>query len=127
MAWFGYACALVLAAVFVRAGAAKLARRDGAAASFSALGVPAPDAMARAVPVLELVLAVVLLARPVAGSVAALAVLGAFSAVLARAIATGVTAGCNCFGSATSKPVSGRDLARNGLLAALAIAVLATR
>jgi uncharacterized membrane protein YphA (DoxX/SURF4 family) len=125
MAGLPYACALVLAAVLVWAGAAKLARPATTAASFEALGVPAPRALARAVPVAELALSAALLAAPRPGAAASLAVLAAFTAVLARALARGTTAGCACFGSPSAEPVSASDLVRNGLLAALALTALA--
>ena len=124
MSGFGYACAVVLAAVFVRAGVAKAvgggATRDG----FAALGAPAPAFTARAVAFVELTLAVLLLASPRAGGVAALVLLAAFTVFLAGAVRRGVTAGCNCFGAARVDPVSPVDLLRNGLLVLLAAAAL---
>ncbi len=124
MAELGYACAVLLAAVFVRAGAAKLARPAATAATFSALGVPRAGATARAVPVVELLVAAGLLAGPRAGAVAALALLLPFSVVLARSVRRGSVTPCNCFGSARSDPVSAVDLVRNGLLALAAVAGL---
>ena len=120
----GYACALVLAFVFALAGMAKLTRRHETAVAFAGLGLPAPDAFAIAVPVLELVLVVLLTVVPVAGAAVALVALVAFSVVLARALRAGVTTGCNCFGSARATPISRADLVRNGALAALACAAL---
>lgn len=125
MAELGYACALLLAAVLVRAGAAKLARPAATAASFAALGLPAGPALARAVPFAELLTAAGLLAAPRIGAVVALVLLAAFSALLAGAVRAGTTAPCNCFGSARADPVSRVDLVRNGLLAVLAVASLA--
>ena len=121
---FGYACALVLAAVFVRAGVGKGVRPRDTAAGFAALGVPFPEAAARTVPVVELVLAVILLANPRPGGIAALALLAIFSVLLGGAVRRGVTTGCNCFGAARVEPVSRVDLVRNGLLALLAVAAL---
>ena len=120
----GYACALVLAFVFALAGMAKLTRRHETAVAFAGLGLPAPDAFAVAVPVLELVLVVLLTVIPVVGASVALVALVAFSVVLARALRAGVTTGCNCFGSARATPISRADLVRNGALVALACAVL---
>ena len=120
----GYAAAVVLAVVFLRAAAAKLARGEDAARAFAALGVPAPAAMARGVPAVELTLAVALLAAPRAGGAASLVVLAAFSAALVRAVRARVSAPCACFGAATADPVSSVDLLRNGLLAVLAAAAL---
>jgi len=128
MAGFGYACAVVLAAVFVRAGVAKAIRPAGTVAGFVALGVPGAPVVGRAVPAVEIALAVTLLSFPRLGGVAALVTLAAFSAFLARAVRAGVTVGCNCFGQARAEPVSGRDLVRNTMLAVLALAALvATR
>jgi hypothetical protein len=124
MSDFGYASAVVLAAVFVRAGVAKGLRPRETVAGFVALGVPNPGATARVVPVAELVLAVMLLSSPRPGGVAALVLLAAFSALLGGAVRRGMTAGCNCFGAARVDPVSGVDLLRNGLLAVLAAAAL---
>jgi uncharacterized membrane protein YphA (DoxX/SURF4 family) len=120
----GYTCALALAAVFVRAGAAKLARPSVAASSFAALGAPAPTLLARGLPLAELLAAVALIASPRVGALLALVLLLAFSAFLGRAVASGATAPCNCFGTARAEPVSAADLVRNGLLAVPALAAL---
>ena len=120
----GYACALWLAGVFVWAGTAKLARPAAMATSFTALGVPAAPGVARAVPVVELLVAVALLAAPRAGALGALALLVPFTAVLVRAVAAGSQAPCNCFGASRAEPVSWADVARNVMLAGLALAGL---
>ena len=120
----GYACALVLAGVFVRAGAAKLARPGATATGFAALGVPGPGVLARAVPLVELLAAVGLAAAPRAGGAVALVALAGFSVVLARGLRAGSTAPCNCFGAARADPVSSVDIVRNALLAVLALLAL---
>lgn len=117
----GYACAVLLATAFVLAGAAKLARPLETATSFVALGVPAAPAVARAVPLVELLVAAALLAAPRAGGIAALALLGPFTVVLARAVAGGSQTPCNCFGSTRSDPVSSVDITRNLMLAVPAV------
>ena len=117
--------AAVLALVFVRAGVAKINRQAATATAFEAMSLPAPRALARAVPVLELALAVVLVASPRAGGVLALVLIAVFSAVLVRAV--GTDTGCGCFGAAHTHPVSRVDLLRNAVLAGLAfVAVLAS-
>jgi hypothetical protein len=116
----GYACALLLAAVFVRAGAAKLARPSATAASFAALGLPGAPWAARGVPFAELLTAVSLIVAPRIGGAAALALLLAFTGLLVRAVRRGSTAPCNCFGAARADPVSGADVVRNALLGGLA-------
>ncbi|MFN2503919.1 MAG: MauE/DoxX family redox-associated membrane protein [Acidimicrobiales bacterium] len=124
MEGFGYLCALVLAVTFVRAAAAKLARPALTAAGFGAMGLPAPGVLSRAVPVVELAVAALLVALPAVGGVVALALLVVFSVVLARAVRAGVSTGCTCFGAVSSEPVSSVDLQRNLLLAGLALGAL---
>jgi hypothetical protein len=71
------------------------------------------------------VVAGVLLAAPRAGAVAALLTLAAFTALLARAVRSGLETPCNCFGAARADPVSWLAVVRNMLLAGLAILALA--
>lgn len=114
----GMAAAVVLAAVFAWAGAAKLGHPTGTADGFADLGLPWPHALARAVPVAELLLAVALLAAPRLGAIAALGLLAGFSTILVRALRRGVPVRCACFGRAGGSPLSPVDLLRNALLAA---------
>lgn len=118
------AAAAVLALTFAWAGAAKLGRRAEVAAGFNALGLRRAGLLARAVPVVELALAVALLAAPAAGGAAAVVLLACFSFVLARALHRGVAVPCACFGQASGPPLSWVELARNGLLGALAVVAL---
>jgi len=120
VAGFSYLCGLVLAATFIRAASLKLARPEATAETFTGLGLAAPRALARAVPAVELAAAVALLAQPRAGGIVALALLGAFSAVLGSALRRGSPVPCACFGATSSDPVGPADLVRNLLLAALA-------
>jgi peroxiredoxin len=113
---------LFLAAMFVVAGAAKLADRDGSREALSAFGVPdrlaAPGAVA--LPIVELSAAALLIpsATVTAGAAVSLALLLAFCAGMARSIARGEAPDCHCFGSLHSEPVSRATLLRNLLLAA---------
>jgi uncharacterized membrane protein YphA (DoxX/SURF4 family) len=116
----GYCLAVFLAGVFVVAAAAKARTPRATATTFRRLGVPAADVAARAVPVVELLVATVLLAAPRAGAVGALVLLVAFTAVLARAVAGGVDVSCGCFGMASSAPVTPVTLLRNVFLVAAA-------
>lgn len=116
----GMAAAGALAATFAWAGAAKLGRPAETAEAFSDLGLPRPAALARAVPAVELLLAVALLAAPGAGAAVALVLLVAFCVVLVRALRGGVEVRCACFGQAGGPPLSWVDLVRNGLLGLLA-------
>jgi hypothetical protein len=126
MEGFGYLCALFLAAAFVRAAAAKLARLEQTEAGFRGLGLPLAAGLSRVIPVLELLVAAVLVAFPAAGAVVAFVLLALFTVVLARAVRAGVSTACTCFGAVSAEPVSGSDLLRNGLLAAAAVAAWGT-
>jgi len=126
MSGAAYLCALALAGVFAVAGVAKLAAPSRSAATFASLGLPGPEALARAVPAVELALAVALVVVPPVGAAGALAALAGFSVMLARTLRAGVRVTCGCFGSAGDEPVSFVELVRNGLLAALALAALTT-
>lgn len=118
----GYAAAVVLAGVFVVAGSAKLRDPAGTSRSFRALGVP--PALGRIVPVVELATAAALLLVPSWAAIAALALLAGFTTLLALGIRRGVTVPCNCFGSTSRAPLSGRDLGRNAALGAAAVVSL---
>ena len=83
-----------------------------------------PEALARVVPLVELAVAVALLAAPAVGGVATLVLLSGFTAVLVRAIRRGDEVRCACFGQAGGPPLSWVELARNGLLGGLAALAL---
>src|SRR5206468_4107936 len=78
------ACALVLAVVFGWAGVAKLRHHDATVESFRGLRLPAPAALARIVPVVELAVAAGLVLAPASAALAALVMLLAFTVVIAR-------------------------------------------
>jgi len=114
--------AMVLAGVFAWAGVAKLWNRQATSRSFAGLGLPAPASLALVVPATELGVASALVAVPPLGAWAALALLVVFTVVIIRALATGVTVPCACFGSARSaRAVSSVDVVRNACLAAAAV------
>ena len=119
---------LVLAAVFLVAGVAKLADLTGSQRSLGQLGVPAPLVPATAVvlPLAELAVAVLLIpvATAWAAAVAAGALLLAFSVGVSLALARGVEADCHCFGRVSSRPVGPGTLARNLVLLAVAAFVV---
>lgn len=115
------AAAVALAAIFIYASVAKLRARDATAEDFRSLGLPEPARWAILVPVLELAVASLLVVLPGWGGVAAFGLLAAFTANLALVLRSGRVAHCACFGGASTKPVSGRHLARNVALLALAL------
>ena len=108
--------ALVLAAVFAWSGLAKLVRRP----DMTRLGLPASTPLVLAA--VELALVVALVVSPTVGGIAALTLLAGFTAFLLARRGSGT--GCGCFGSASTKPVSSIDIARNGAL--LLVAALAS-
>lgn len=118
---------LLLAAVLLLSGIAKIVRPDGAADAFEALGVPAAlrsRLVVRAHPWVEIVLglAVVLLPTPwsVVAAVAALLLLAAYLVLVVRAVSTGEEASCNCFGGLGSSQIDGWTVARNVVFVVLA-------
>jgi uncharacterized membrane protein YphA (DoxX/SURF4 family) len=121
----GYATAILLAGMLVVAAAAKVGTPVDTAATFLRLGLPAPRALARAVPVAELSVATALLAAPRAGGVAATVLLAAFTAVLGPSVARGADVPCHCFGTASRAPVTTTTLLRNGLLIAAGVVAAA--
>ncbi len=118
---------LILAAVFVVAGLAKLRDSAGAHAGVVAFGVPRRIAgpVALVLPIVELVVAGLLLPATTAthGSAAALALLAVFTAAIAWNLARGRAPDCHCFGGLHPKPAGPRTLLRNATL--LAVAALA--
>lgn len=117
----GRAAAVILAGVFALAAFAKLRRRTATTASFRDLRLPAPATLAVAVPMVEALVTALLVAQPRVGAALALALLAGFSMVIVRAVAAGAEVPCACFGSTAQRPVSTRELMRNGVLAALAV------
>jgi peroxiredoxin/uncharacterized membrane protein YphA (DoxX/SURF4 family) len=121
---------LVLAAVLGVAGVAKLADPAGSRDAARGFGVPAwliwPAAVL--VPICELLTAVVLLPSRSArlGAIAAAALLVAFSAAIAWALARGRRPSCGCFGRLHSAPAGLGTLARNLGLASGAVLVAVT-
>ena len=112
------------AAVVLVAGAAKLARPTAAATALRVLRLPGSRAAVRAIAVVELAVAALVLAGAGGGraAVAALAALHlGFAAVAAALRARSAT--CGCFGAAA--PVTGTHVVVNLVVAALALAAVA--
>ena len=112
---------LALAAMFVVAGAAKLADLAGSREALEGFGVPVRVVrpLAVALPVAELMIAGALLPVVLApwGAVAACALLSAFVVVIALNLAHGRRTDCHCFGGLHSAPAGPLALVRNTLLA----------
>lgn len=119
----------VLAGVFLVAAAGKLLDLKGSRAALEEFGVPASVAgqAGVALPVCELAVSLALLLRPtaVAGAAGALALLVVFVGGVARAMSQGRAPDCHCFGQIHSEPAGPATLARNAVLAAPAVLILA--
>lgn len=117
------AARLVLAAVFVVSGVAKLADRSGSRKAVSDFGVPdwLAGPVATILPPLEIVIAIALLPATSslwAGLAGAL-LLGVFSIAIAANLLRGRSPDCHCFGQLSSEPVGWSTVGRNVVLAAL--------
>lgn len=121
MTGFSYLNATALAALFLFAGIAKIVQLPLTKGSFQQLGLPFGNTLAVVVPIIEIALALVLIIRPAIGAIAALVLLGLFTAVVLRALLSGVQGGCGCFGATANSQVSSNDIVRNGLLAGAAV------
>ena len=115
---------LLLAAVFLVAGLAKLADVAGSQRTLRDFGVPEllSKPFGRLLPLAELAVAIALLPSALAwwGAVGALALLLVFVAGISYNLAHGHTPDCHCFGQLHSAPAGWSTLIRNLVLAALA-------
>lgn len=119
----GLLVAVLLALVFLVAAGSKLTALEETARGFSELGVPVPTVSVWLVIILEVGIALTLVAAPSWGSLAAFATLAGFTVFLAGLVRSGRPVACRCFGGATTEPVSNTTLARNVVLLLLAAAV----
>lgn len=121
------AARILLAATFALAGVAKILDREGTQRSLGDFGAPPRlrPAAALALPLAELAAAALLVPSGTAriGALLGLALLAAFVAVVARALARGESPDCNCFGGLRPTRVGRLTLLRNLGLAALAAAL----
>jgi uncharacterized membrane protein YphA (DoxX/SURF4 family) len=111
---------LLLGAVFVVSGVAKVAAPNQWRAQSAELGVPA--LIATALPFVELAVGALLiaqLARSIAAIVAAV-MLVAFTVLLVVRLAQGRRPPCACFGALTTKPIGWSNVVRNIVFLALA-------
>ncbi|HLL51862.1 MAG TPA: MauE/DoxX family redox-associated membrane protein, partial [Thermomicrobiales bacterium] len=118
------AARLILAAVFVVSGISKLFDLSGSQAAMRSFGVP--ERMTRAggiaLPVAELVIAVLLIPAATArwGALLALILLLVFVAGIGYSLSRGRKFDCHCFGQLTTSEIGPPTLIRNAVLAVLA-------
>lgn len=115
------ASAWLLAAVFALAGIAKLRDPLGTRHTLSDFGLPNPRLLARVLPGAEAATALLLVVDPRVGGQCAVALLVAFTTLIAGRLLAGHRDACGCFGTWSKRPLSWRDLARNGALVALGV------
>jgi len=117
------AARLVLAAVFVVSGIAKLADRSGSRKAVRDFGVPdwLSGPIAAVLPPVELAIALALLPARSAlwAGLAGTLLLGLFSVAIAINLLRGRKPDCHCFGQLSTEPVGWSTLGRNAVLAAL--------
>ncbi len=122
------AARLVLAAVFVVAGLAKLADLPGSRQAMRDFGVPQPLAglFGSLLPIAELATAVLLIPLATAwyGGLAALALLLLFIVGISLTMARGQAPDCHCFGQLHAEPVGWSTILRNSLLSLIALVLL---
>ncbi len=115
---------VLLAAVFLLAGVAKLADPKGTTKAFRDFGLQRALAalLALSLPFAEIAVAIALIPLALAwyGASAALALLSVFMIAVAVAMIRGRKPECHCFGQLHSAPVGTSTLIRNGVLIALA-------
>jgi thiol-disulfide isomerase/thioredoxin len=115
---------LLLAGVFLVAGAAKLVDRTGERQALIDFGVPprVTPALGTALPLAELAVALALIPVSSAwfGAVGSLSLLLLFVFAIAANLALGRTPDCHCFGQLHSAPAGWSTLVRNAALASVA-------
>ena len=119
---------IVLASVFGFAGAMKLRDADSAAQGARELDVPERFVflVGRALPLVELSIAVSVLVPPLSAVSAAigLVVLVAFTVAILRVLSVGRTPMCFCFGARRALPADRSAVVRNVALVALCLVVM---
>lgn len=115
---------VVLGLAFVVAGASKLAAGQSWPAQAHGLG--APSVAISPLPWLELAIGAALVAQLAEPwpAVVAIALLVAFSALIARRLAEGRRPPCACFGAWSARPIGPGHLARNFALMVLGLLAL---
>ena len=128
MEWLILLARLLLAAVFLVAGLAKLAGRKGSQQAVAEFGLAkwlAPP-IALVLPFVELAIAALLI-WPTSvrwGALLALGLLVLFTAAVSFSLARGRKPNCHCFGQLHATPIGWRTVIRNGFLVAVAVFVL---
>jgi uncharacterized membrane protein YphA (DoxX/SURF4 family)/thiol-disulfide isomerase/thioredoxin len=122
---------VLLSVVFAVAGIAKLRDMGATEAMLRDFGVSArvSDTVARALPVLELTIALALLPTMTArwAAIAGIALLTIFTGAVAYNLSIGRRPDCRCFGQVAAAPIGPATIGRNVLLSTLALSVATVR
>ena len=122
------AARVILAAVFVAAGIAKLVDPSASRKGAADLGAPAwlASPIGILLPVAEITVAALLVPVRSAwwGGVSALALLLLFLIVIGISLARGRRPACRCFGQLRTRPIGWQTLARNGALTLIALLIV---
>ncbi len=113
--------AWLLAAVFAIAATTKFRDPLGTRRSLGDFGLPNPRLLARILPATEVATALLLVVDPRLGGQCAVALLVAFTTLIVGRLMAGHRDACGCFGTWFQRPLSWRDLTRNGLLITLSV------
>lgn len=113
--------AWLLAVVFAVAAVTKLRDPLDTRRSLGDFGLPNPRLLARVLPGTEAATALLLAVDPRVGGQCAVALLVAFTTLIAGRLLAGHRDACGCFGTWSKRPLSWRDLARNGGLVTLGV------
>jgi peroxiredoxin/uncharacterized membrane protein YphA (DoxX/SURF4 family) len=123
------AARLLLAAVFITAGLAKLANQGDFRRTLADFGLPSQLAAASiwTLPLAEVTIGLTLVPAATAhpAAIAAIGLLALFCVAIAGTLAQGSHPECSCFGPLRSAPVGRWTLLRNATLASLAMLILA--
>jgi hypothetical protein len=118
---------LLLSAVLLLSGVAKLLDLAGAAQALREFGVPDRVAHvgARVLPGVEVLVGLGMLVPPVAGwaALGAASLLVVFTAAMAVQLGLGKRPSCHCFGKLSSAPIGPATLVRNAVLTTLAVSL----
>ncbi len=117
----GQLAAAVLAVVFIVAAGAKLRDPLATRRALVGFGLPSPRLLTVVLPVTEGTTALLLLINPRTGGPCAVALLAAFTTLIAGRLLAGHHDACGCFGAWSSRPLSWRDIARNLILIGLGV------
>jgi len=113
--------AVLLALVFMIAATSKFRDPDATRRTLRDFGLPNPRLLAVVLPITEGATAMLLVVNPRTGGPCAVALLAAFTTLIAGRLMAGHRDACGCFGAWSRNPLSWRDIVRNLVLTGLGV------